>query len=103
MKAIASAANGAVIMLSIFAAAASHAVADDAHDAGGAAGGREKEARRLSGMFVGRWRPESGAQGKVQTVRADGTGTNVDDSGFLWHFEGRHLVARPAGKPADGD
>ena len=103
MKAIVAGAIVAGIMLSVFASAASHAAADEARGAGGAAGAREEEARRLSGMFVGRWRPESGPEGKVQTVRADGTGTNVDDSAFLWHFEGRQLVARRAANPGDGE
>ena len=87
MTAVVTGAVGAVITLAVVAGAASRAGAGDSRDAGGAGDGaadaREKEARRLSGLYVGRWRPESGPGGKAHTVRADGTARTLTTAGPL--------------------
>ena len=57
------------------------------------------EAAARTAMIVGRWRPSQDSGEEALVYRADGTGTNIDGSRFLWAFEGRNLRARPESSP----
>lgn len=94
-----------VVATIVFGVSCAYGAMPDAPPDGAGPGRSDRvgEAKRRAGLFVGRWTPEGAGDGQVQTVRADGTGTNVDGSGFLWRFEGRHLAVRRAGAGEESD